>query len=58
MNLMKARELLGDNKLIGVTIHSEDEISDRIDKSESIIDCFKFAALIFCVNSFLRLYFY
>jgi thiamine-phosphate pyrophosphorylase len=28
MNLIKAREVLGDNKLIGVTIHSEDEISD------------------------------
>ena len=29
MNLLKAREILGDSKLIGVTIHSEDEISDN-----------------------------
>ena len=28
MNLLKAREILGDSKLIGFTIHSEDEISD------------------------------
>ena len=29
MHLKKARETLGDTKLIGVTIHSEDEISDN-----------------------------
>ena len=29
MNILKAREILGDSKLIGVTIHSEDEISDN-----------------------------
>ena len=29
MNLMKAREVLGDAKLVGVTIHSEYEISDN-----------------------------
>lgn len=29
MNLTKARETLGESKLIGVTIHSEDEISDN-----------------------------
>ena len=28
MNLMKAREVLGDTKLVGVTIHSEDEVSN------------------------------
>ena len=30
MNLLKARETLGGSTLIGVTIHSEDEISDNI----------------------------
>lgn len=29
MDLPKAREILGESKLIGVTIHSEDEISDN-----------------------------